>query len=95
MHRNEYTKKSTYKNKYAKIFEYLLHHNLRAKNFDTKTDVAKIKPQNFLRIYFCNNNFCVKNFFAKSFCITIFCLFVFAMVYSAAYIFVCLIKMTI
>ena len=69
--------------------------NCNAKNSDAKNDVAKINPQNFLWIYFCNNNFCVKNFCAKSFCVTIFCLFTFATVYSVAYIFVCLIKMTI
>ena len=28
--------------------------NCNAKNFDTKNDVAKINPQKFLRIYFCN-----------------------------------------
>ena len=56
-----------------------------AKNFDAKHDVAKTNPQKCLWIYFCNNNFCV----------TIFCLFILATVYSAAYIFVYLIKMTI
>ena len=29
MYKNKYTKKNKCKNKYAKIFEYLLHHNLR------------------------------------------------------------------
>ena len=28
MYKNKYTKKTTLKNKYAKIFEHLLHHNL-------------------------------------------------------------------
>ena len=60
-----------------------------------KNDVAKIKPQKSLWIYFCDNNFLVKKFWAKDFCVTIFNLFIFAMVYSAAYIFVYLIKMTI
>ena len=69
--------------------------NCNAKNFDAINNVAKIKLQKFLRIYFCNNNFCVKIFCAKNFCLTIFCLFIFAKVYSAAYIFVYLIKMTI
>ena len=69
--------------------------NCNTKNFNAKNDVAKIIPQNFLWTYFCNNNFCVKTFCAKDFCVTIFCLFVFATVYSAAYIFVYLIKMTI
>ena len=50
-------------------------------NFDAKNDAAKI--------------FCVRNFGAKNFCVTVFCLFIFAKVYSAAYIFVYLIKMTI
>ena len=63
--------------------------------FDTKNDVAKIKRQTFLWTYFCNNNFCVKNFYAKNVCETIFCPFIFATVYSAAYIFVYSIKMTI
>ena len=63
-------------------------------NFDARNNAAKIKPQKFLWIYFCNNNFCVKNFCAKDFCVTIFCLFILATVYSAAYIFVYLIKMT-
>ena len=64
--------------------------NCNAKNFDAKTDLAKIKPQKLLWIYFCNNNFCVKNFW-----VTIFCQFIFATVYSAAHIFVYSIKMTI
>ena len=64
-------------------------------NFDANNDVAKIKPQKFFGIYFCNNNFCVKNFCPKNFGVTIFCLFVFATVYSAACIFVYIIKMTI
>ena len=29
MYKNKYTKKTRAKNKYAKIFEYLSHHNLR------------------------------------------------------------------
>ena len=69
--------------------------NCNAKYFDAKNDVAKINPQKLLWIYFCNNSFCVKNFCAKNFCVTVFCLFIFATVYSAAYIFVYLIKMTI
>ena len=47
------------KNKFSNI--------CNAKNFDAKNDIAKIKPQKFLWIYFCNNNFCVKNFSAKNF----------------------------
>ena len=80
------------KNKCKNIFDT---NNYNAKNFDAKNDVAKINPQKFLWIYVCNNNFCDKNFCAKSFCVTIFCLFIFATVYSAAYIFVYMIKMTI
>ena len=70
------------KNKCTNIFD---PNNCNAKNFDAKNDVAKIKPQKFLWTYFCNNNFCVKSF----------CRFIFATVYSAAYIFVYSIKMTI
>ena len=69
--------------------------NCNAKKFDAKNDVAKLKPQKFLWIYFCNNNFCVKNFCAKDFWVTIFCLFIFATVYSAAYILVYINKITI
>ena len=66
------------------------------KNFDVKNDVAKINSQKkVLWIYFCNNNFCVKNFCAKRFCVTIVCLFLKRFIYSAAFIFVYLIKMTI
>ena len=68
------------KNKYTNIYYICDTNNCNAKNFDAKNDVAKINPQNFC---------------AKNFCATIFCLFIFATVYSAAYIFVCLIKLTI
>ena len=60
--------------------------NCNAKNFDAKNDVAKI----IFVVLFCSHNFFVKNF-----CVTICCLFVFATVYSAAYIFLYLIKITI
>ena len=29
MYKNKFTKKNMYKNEYERIFEYLLHHNLR------------------------------------------------------------------
>ena len=35
--------------------------NISDTNNNAKNDVAKIKPQTFLWIFFCNNNFCVKN----------------------------------
>ena len=60
-----------------------------------KNDAAKVNPQYFVWIYFCKNSFYVKSFGAKNLCITIFCLFVFVTVYSVAYVFVYLIKMTI
>ena len=55
-----------------------------------KMMLQKQNHKNFLWVYFCNNNCCVKNFVQQFFVV-----FIFATVYSAAYIFVYLIKMTI
>ena len=45
-----------------------------AKNFVVKNDVAKINPQTFFWIYFCNNNFCVQKFLRKKFLCNSICL---------------------
>ena len=48
-----------------------------AKIFDTKTVLAKINPQKFLWIYFCNILFCFKIFCIANVCVTNICTFIF------------------
>ena len=45
--------------------------------FDTKIVVAKINPQKFLWIYFCNIIFCIKIFCITIVCVTTICTFIF------------------
>ena len=79
------------------LHQHFLHHKILHIYFGVYSFFAiKNKCTNICDTNNCNaKNFDAKNDVAKSFCVTIFCLFTLATVYSAAYIFVCLIKMTI